>query len=52
MSIDCKTDSAILSNERWYMILLQVIFPFLIAGFGMVAAGVVLDNVQVIFFLN
>jgi solute carrier family 41 len=32
--------------ERWYTILLQVMFPFFIAGFGMVAAGVVLDQVQ------
>lgn len=34
-------------NERWYTIFLQVLFPFLIAGLGMVAAGVVLDKVQV-----
>ena len=37
-------------SERWYIILLQVLFPFFIAGFGMVAAGVVLDKVQVIIF--
>lgn len=34
------------TSERWYMILLQVLFPFFVAGFGMVAAGVVLDKVQ------
>jgi hypothetical protein len=34
-------------HERWYTIFLQVLFPFLIAGLGMVAAGVVLDKVQV-----
>ena len=34
-------------RERWYTIFLQVLFPFLIAGLGMVAAGVVLDKVQV-----
>jgi hypothetical protein len=38
----CKHD------EKWYVILLEVLFPFLIAGFGMVCAGVVLDIVQVI----
>lgn len=35
------------SDERWYVILIQVVFPFFIAGFGMVGAGVVLDIVQV-----
>lgn len=35
------------SDERWYIILVQVLLPFFIAGFGMVAAGVVLDIVQV-----
>lgn len=35
-------------KEQWYIILLQVLFPFLIAGFGMVGAGAVLDIVQVI----
>ncbi len=33
-------------SERWFTILLQVLFPFFIAGFGMVGAGVVLDQVQ------
>jgi solute carrier family 41 len=33
-------------DERWYTILAQVIIPFLIAGLGMVGAGVVLDIVQ------
>lgn len=41
----CKHD------EKWYVILLEVLFPFLIAGFGMVCAGVVLDIVQVILIL-
>ena len=35
------------SHERWYTIFLQVLFPFFIAGFGIVGAGVVLDKVQV-----
>ena len=34
--------------QKWYIILLQVLLPFFIAGFGMVAAGVVLDLVQVL----
>lgn len=33
-------------GEPWNTVLLQVLFPFFIAGFGMVAAGVVLDKVQ------
>lgn len=37
-------------REPWYTIFLQVLFPFLIAGFGMVAAGVVLDEVQVNYY--
>ena len=35
-----------MTSEKWYTILLQVLFPFFVAGFGMVAAGVVLDKVQ------
>jgi hypothetical protein len=38
-------------EEKWYVILLEILFPFLIAGFGMVCAGVVLDIVQVIRFI-
>lgn len=34
------------SDERWYTILVQVILPFFVAGFGMVGAGVVLDIVK------
>jgi solute carrier family 41 len=34
------------SDEKWYTILLQVLLPFFVAGFGMVAAGVVFDIVQ------
>lgn len=45
VSIDSSGKSPL--DERWYIILAQVIFPFIIAGFGMVCAGVVLDNVQV-----
>ena len=33
-------------QEKWWMITLQIFFPFLIAGFGMVGAGMVLDQVQ------
>lgn len=33
-------------HEPWYVIMLQILLPFFIAGFGMVAAGVVLDQVQ------
>jgi solute carrier family 41 len=34
-------------DESWYSIAIQVFIPFIIAGLGMVAAGVVLDIVQV-----
>ena len=34
-------------HEKWYVITLQILLPFFIAGFGMVGAGVVLDIVQV-----
>ncbi|KAL8622085.1 hypothetical protein ACOMHN_056570 [Nucella lapillus] len=33
-------------GESWVWIMLQVLLPYLIAGFGMVAAGMVLDLVQ------
>ena len=33
-------------KERWYSILFQVSPPYLIAGLGMVAAGIILDMVQ------
>jgi len=35
-------------DESWWTIGLQVFFPFIIAGFGTVGAGMVLDIVQVI----
>ena len=34
-------------EEKWYIIGSQVFLPFMIAGFGMVAAGLVLENVKV-----
>ena len=34
-------------EETWLSIMLQVLLPYIIAGFGMVAAGMVLDLVQV-----
>jgi hypothetical protein len=36
-------------TQKWYIILLQVLFPFCIAGLGMVLAGVIFDIVQVIY---
>lgn len=35
-----------LVDEAWWQIALQVFIPYLIAGFGMVGAGIVLDVVQ------
>ena len=34
-------------KERWWQIGVQVVIPLMFAGFGMVAAGIVLDIVQV-----
>ena len=55
---DCGGDDVIVVNtaepkhpveleEAWWQISIQVFFPYLVAGFGMVAAGLVLDVVQV-----
>ena len=32
-------------NEKWYYSLIQIVIPFLIAGMGMVGAGVLLNEV-------
>lgn len=42
---DCHSTHSHL-EERWQMILLQIIVPFFIAGFGMVGAGIILNIVQ------
>ncbi len=44
-----KTD-AIEADEGFWLITFQVFFPFLVAGLGMVGAGLVLDIVQVSYF--
>lgn len=33
-------------EEKWYAVAIQIFFPFIVAGLGMVAAGLVLDHVQ------
>ncbi len=38
-------------HEKLCTVLLQVGIPFVIAGFGMMAAGLLLDAVQVLFML-
>lgn len=40
----------VLPKESFMSITLQIFFPFLIAGLGMVGAGLVLDTVQVSFY--
>ncbi len=35
------------NEEKWYTVASQVFLPFMIAGFGMVAAGLVLERVKV-----
>lgn len=42
-----KTAQAKIEEESAFLICLQVIFPYLLAGMGMVMAGMVLDSVQV-----
>lgn len=37
-------------DEKWYTVAIQVFLPFMIAGCGMVAAGLVLERVKVIKF--
>ncbi|CAF0932493.1 unnamed protein product [Adineta steineri] len=34
------------NEEKWYIVACQVFIPFMIAGFGMVAAGLVLERVK------
>lgn len=34
-------------QEKWYSIAMELIFPFMIAGLGMVLAGLVLEHVKV-----
>ncbi|CAF4420453.1 unnamed protein product, partial [Adineta steineri] len=34
------------NQEKWYTIASQVFLPFMIAGFGMVGAGLVLERVK------
>ncbi len=34
-------------EEKWYIIASEVFLPFMIAGFGMVAAGLLLEHVKV-----
>lgn len=35
------------AEEKWYIVASQVFLPFMIAGLGMVAAGLVLERVKV-----
>lgn len=44
-SLDTKVQ--VPTDEASWQIALQVFFPYIIAGFGMVAAGMLLDKVQV-----
>ncbi|CAF0726278.1 unnamed protein product [Didymodactylos carnosus] len=41
-----EIDPHIPDHETWYAVALQVFIPFMIAGFGTVGAGLVLDYVQ------
>ena len=37
----------IFKPEKWYINLIQIVIPFIIAGFGMVGAGILLNEVKV-----
>ena len=46
--IELRKPSRGAGEESWFSIAVQVFFPYLVAGFGMVGAGIVLDVVQVL----
>ncbi|KAJ8265665.1 hypothetical protein COCON_G00147640 [Conger conger] len=46
-TLEEKTAKAKLEEESFAAICFQVLFPYLLAGLGMVMAGMVLDSVQV-----
>lgn len=35
------------AKEKWYVLLIQILVPSIIAGFGQIGAGLLLDYVQV-----
>ena len=45
--IELRKPSRAAAEETAFSIAIQVFFPYLVAGFGMVGAGIVLDAVQV-----
>ena len=44
---ECDPETNLVEEEKWYIVAFQVFVPFMIAGFGMVAAGLVLERVKV-----
>ena len=47
---ECKIEevsTTSVGEEKWYITAGEIIIPFMIAGFGMVAAGLVLERVKV-----
>ena len=45
----CCNQDNVVCNETYLSLTLQIFVPFVIAGFGMVGAGLLLDYVQVYF---
>lgn len=45
--VDTSEDTGDIREETWFEIALQVFFPYIVAGFGTVGAGMVLDVIQV-----
>lgn len=42
-----KASETVLKEEKWYQTTIQVGIPFLIAGCGTIAAGIILGHVKV-----
>lgn len=47
LDIEWQSETDLANREKWYTIAGQVFIPFLIAGFGTVAAGLVLERSKV-----
>ena len=48
LETEAKKDITLNDQEKWYIIASQVFLPFMIAGLGMVAAGLILERVKVL----
>lgn len=44
---EATKDISLNDQEKWYIIASQMFVPFMVAGLGMVAAGLILERVKV-----